>query len=137
VAGDLRSSDLVTTIEGDMTHLDTVLTTPHHLLEETAGQLPPLVVTRRALVRVIESLMRGETPPDRAQRWASFVRRGYAPQSRGTPIKPLEIVYDPHDEDCIVQVVSRLDEIGDTVNGVVTRAELEELKNLILGGHRL
>ena len=56
-------------------------------------------------------------PPELVQGWASFVRRGHLPGVAG-PIKPIEIDYDLCAEDQIAEIISRLDEIGDVIDGL-------------------
>lgn len=71
-----------------------------------------------------------------AQQWASFIRRGYfenQPSGRGG--KPLEIDYDSAYEDAIAEVVSRLDEIGDVVDGDVPDEAETALLLYSLGFH--
>jgi hypothetical protein len=132
VVDDLHSADLVSVIEGDTAHFEAVLATPHQLLQEAARHLPPLVVTRQAVLRVIESPARGEIAPQQAQEWASLMRRGYARQSLSTPIKPIDIGYELPHEEVLAEVIARLDEIGDAVDGLITGEELEVLRNLLL-----
>jgi hypothetical protein len=125
------ASDLVDVVKGDLTHLEAVLLTPHHVLEEVAHRLPPLTVTRQAAARAIESLLREGISLRQAQGWASFVRRGYASQSSTTPITPIDIAFEPAHEDAIAEAVSRLDELGDAVDGILTREDLESLSSLL------
>jgi hypothetical protein len=125
------ANDLIDVVMGDPTHLEAVLLTPHHVLEEVTHRLPPLNVTRQAAARVIESLLRGEISSRQAQRWASFVRRGYASQSSTTPITPIDIAFEPACEDAIAEAVSRLDELGDAVDGILTREDLESVSSLL------
>jgi hypothetical protein len=62
---------------------------------------------------------------------ASFVRAGcVANDSRG-PIRPIEIDFEDAWEDAIAETVSRLDEIGDVVDGEVTSSEILALLHLL------
>ena len=86
-----------------------------------------------ALVSVLLGLSQGVFPPELVQSWASFVRRGYQAPSTGGPITPLDIDYEEAWENAIVEAVTRLDEVGDIIDGEVTS---EGALNLIqlLGG---
>jgi hypothetical protein len=95
-----------------VSHIDTV---PHEKLWSAAADLR-LVLTTSAVHRVVSSLIAGEISPSEAQRWASFVRRGYA-DGGAQPIRPLDIEYEASREGDIVEVVGRLDEIGDRIDG--------------------
>lgn len=58
--------------------------------------------------------------PELTQAWASFIRRGYVAEPGGGPIRPIDIDYEQAYEDDIAETVSRLDEIGDLVDGEVS-----------------
>jgi hypothetical protein len=75
-------------------------------------------------------LNQGTITPDEAQRWASFVRLGFVGGASG-PIMPLDIDYEDAWEDAIVEAVGRLDQIGDLVDGEVTRGEVLDLLQLL------
>ena len=89
------------------------------------------IVSAGAVARVVMSLQRGEISGDAAQSWASFVRVGFLAGSTG-PIKPIHIDYDADSEDAIVEVIARLDSIGDAIDGEVpTAQEFDELLALL------
>ena len=58
---------------------------------------------------------------------ASFVRRGYIQVAGGGPAQPLAIEYEKNSEEVIVEVIAKLDEIGDTIDGYVSNSEALEL----------
>lgn len=68
--------------------------------------------------------------PEEVQAWASFVRRGFFASGRH-PILPLEIDYEEACEDAIVEAVSRLEQIGDLVDGNLTTGEVLDLLQLL------
>lgn len=110
-----------------MSHLDHA-----DLLEAQAAAGQPLVVTRDAAVAVLRGLLDHRFAPAVVQPWASFIRRGYiARPAAGLPIQPLEIEFDETCEDAISEVVSRLDEIGDVVDGEVTSSEILDFLQLL------
>jgi len=119
---------LVRAVAGDARALRVLAELNHDALARAAVGLTPLIVTPEATIRVLEDLRAGRISPESAQSWASFVRRGYVedPRQRGT-IRPVEIDYQPDSESAIVDAVSRLDEIGDVVDGVVSRSEIDTL----------
>jgi len=88
---------------------------PHHELLAASGE-SPLILGRDAVAAVLDGMAAGSVSGADAQAWASFVRWGYInPEPGGT--RPLSIDYDPAAEDAIVEVVGRLDEIGDLIDG--------------------
>jgi hypothetical protein len=56
---------------------------------------------------------------------------GRYPQSSTTPITPIDIAFEPAHEDAIAEAVSRLDQLGDAVDGTLTREDLESLSSLL------
>ena len=79
-----------------------------------------LVVHAEGIAKVLRSLSAQSIDAQTAQRWALFVRRGFF--ERRSPdkcIKPISIDYDDAYEDAIAEAVSRIDEIGDLIDGDV------------------
>jgi hypothetical protein len=86
---------------------------------------------RPSAVSVLKGLRRGTISPEQAQGWASFVRRGYIARSGAGSVRPLDIAYEEAWEDAIAEAVSRLDQIGDVVDGDVTAGEIHDLLQLL------
>jgi len=98
------------------------------LLATQVANARPLVLRRDAAARVLRALIDRQITPELAQSWASFVRRGYVEGALADgPVTPVDIVFELEPEDAISQVVSRLDEIGDLVDGVVASDEAIDL----------
>jgi hypothetical protein len=120
-------------LRGDLSGLADIESVDHAAVRGAAEALgEPLVVTRTAAVSVLRGLLDGGYSPGLCQVWASFVRRGYAAPSAGGPVRPLDIEFEEAWEDGISTTVSRLDEIGDVVDGEVTTDEALDLL-LLLG----
>ena len=73
-------------------------------------------MSRRSVMAVLQGLSAGSISGEQAQAWASFVRWGFIEGGLGL-IRPLDIEYDAAAEDAIVEVVGRLDQIGDLIDG--------------------
>lgn len=102
------------------------------LLEAQVDAGQPLTLTREATVAVLRGLLDHQFTPADVQSWASFMRRGYiAGHTVRGPIEPLEIEFDDAWEDAISAIVSRLDEIGDAVDGEVTTSEILDFLQLL------
>ena len=114
-------------VDGDMADLDEVLATPHGLLERAAAGAS-LTVGPEALTRIVDALLNGSITPERAQQWASFIRHGSAPQAERSPIRPIDIDYDSECDQLVADVLGRLDEIGDLIDGEVTPDELLSMR---------
>jgi hypothetical protein len=103
VAGDVRSvADLRAFPQGHF---------PEEALTES------LIVGRESVARVLRGIECREIGGQEAQGWASFIRRGFISGKGGGPVRPLTIEYESDYEDAIADVISRLDEIGDLVDG--------------------
>lgn len=93
--------------------------------------LPTLTLAKHGVLKVIDGLQRGKFPPALVQKWASFMKRGYIDLSLSNPVSPIEIEYDQESEEEIVEVLSRLDEIGDSIDGEVEPEEIEKWTMLL------
>ena len=114
-------------VEGDVNRLSTVLTADHLELLDAAAKLPPLSVSRSALTRVLKEWRSGRCSADDVQKWASFVRRGYVSGKTSGSLRPIDIEYDAMDEELIVEIIGRFDEIGDLIDGSIDDNEQEEM----------
>jgi len=114
-------------VEGDVNRLSTVLTADHLELLDAATKLSSLSVSRSALTRVLKEWRSGHCSADDVQQWASFVRRGYVSGKVSDGLRPIDIEYDAMDGELIVEIIGRLDEIGDLIDGRVDSSEQEEM----------
>jgi hypothetical protein len=114
-------------VEGDLTGLTTVLEADHPDLLHAAGNLAELTIMRTALTKVLQAWRDGGRSSRDVQKWASFVRRGFAAGRSSGPLRPIDIKYDAGAEALIVEIMARLDEIGDVVDGDIDDVELEEM----------
>ena len=55
------------------------------------------------------------------------MKRGYLEPVSSSPIRPVDIDFEAADEESIFEVLGRLDELGDRVDGVVSSRELEKM----------
>ena len=123
--GKLTSEQLANFILGDLDLLAIVLKQPHAIIQECRSMLPRLVITTTTICKVLMDLQQHRITAEQAQKWASFVRRGYVAYKQKGPIKPIEIDYDITVEDLIADVISRLDEIGDLIDGTISEEKLK------------
>jgi hypothetical protein len=106
-------------IDGDVRAIDAVASA------DPTPALGELHFTSKALLKVLGQLRRHEVTAGEVQKWASFIRRGYVAGIGGKTVVPLLIEYEPTTEDVIVEVIARLDEIGDAIDGVVSDDEID------------
>lgn len=59
------------------------------------------------------------------------MRRGYVASTASSPVSPIEIEFEDAWEDAISEAVSRLDEIGDLIDGEVGTGEALSLLRLL------
>lgn len=124
--GDLELG-LSALLRGEISFLSTILGAAHADLLKAAEIQAPLVVTRSALISVLSNWQNGRCSDTEVQRWASFVRHGYVAPGSKEPILPLDICYDEPDEDLIVEIVGRFDEIGDVIDGTIDDIEQQQM----------
>ena len=114
-------------VKGDVNRLSTILTADHLELLDATTKLSPLSVSRSALTRVLQEWRSGHCSADDVQQWASFVRRGYVSGKTSGALRPIDIGYDEMDEELIVEIIGRFDEIGDLIDGSIDDNEQEEM----------
>jgi hypothetical protein len=119
---------LASVVGGDLSDLAQLLCVDHACMEEAGHQVAPLVLTGTSVLRVLVALQTGRLDPGMAQQWASLMKRGFVGRaSGGLPVRPLKIEYELSFEEPISVALSRLDELGDSVDGEIDRQELTQL----------
>lgn len=132
---DALRTAIAAVVSGDLSSLVLVMEAKHQDLFDAAGALQGLCVLRPALVRVLEDWRQGRYAVDQVQQWASFVRRGYVAGKGSGSIRPIVIGYEKPHETLIAEIIGRLDEIGDKVDGAVDSFEQEEMMRSLTEGH--
>jgi hypothetical protein len=117
---------------GDLAAFRALLEQSPAWVETLRDSLTGLVVTKEGLLKVLVAFQRQSFLEDLVQRWASFIRRGYFGSSPA-PRRPLDIRYDDSAEQEIVEFVSRLDELGDAVDGTISGEELSKMIGALRG----
>jgi hypothetical protein len=127
---------LLRLVSGDTDVLQSLAQVPHEELARSASGTE-LIVRAEAVAKVLRSLSAQSISAQTAQQWASFVRRGHFEGiSSDGSIMPIPIDYDEVREDAIVEAISRMDEIGDIIDGDVPgKAETQLLLRSL--GHDL
>jgi hypothetical protein len=126
---------LLSLLSGDTDAMMSLSCVSHEeLLESVKGV--ELVIRPESVAEVLRKLSSHSIDGKTAQRWASFIRRGFfEKQYLGRAVRPLSIDYETAHEDAIAEVISRLDEIGDVVDGDVPGEPEIELLLYSLGFH--
>ena len=125
----LKADDLLRVLAGDAPHISTLKTYGQSEIARVAGSLSSeqLKVNSHVVRRVLANLLQKSISSEQAQGWASFIKRGCV-STKETPVYPISICYEPDQEDQIAEVLSRLDELGDLIDGTI---DDNELRNLI------
>ena len=113
-------------ISGDVTCIGLLVNQIDLVRAAAAMQDHELMVKPSAVKHVLTALLQREINPDQAQLWASFVRRGYISTGEKT-VTAIDISYQREYEDAIACAISRLDELGDIIDGTISDNELREL----------
>lgn len=116
---------LTETISGNLNNFTYIESVPHNKLLKTSKSCSNLFLTKSAVLEVITEFKKRNIKPEVVQKWATFMRCGYIGYNIKTPILPLQIEYKADEEDLIVEMLARLNEIGDVVDGVIEDSELD------------
>jgi hypothetical protein len=116
-------------VAGDVSKVSVVRSVSQSDLEWACGETT-FELTNVAVIEVLGKLANGFITDSEAQLWASFVRRGFAEGSSIGAVRPLNIEWSIHHEDAIAEAISRLDELGDLIDGTI---DVIEIRNLIAG----
>lgn len=126
------AGSLAAVIRGELCSMNDIVSASHEEVLAAADVLgTPLVVPRTAVVSVLRGLKDSVYWAESVQAWASFVSAGFVANRSLGPIRPVEIDFEDAWEDAIAEAVSRLDEIGDVVDGEITEGELLDLLQLL------
>lgn len=117
-------------MKGEIAHLSILLAQEHLTIQACAALLPPLLLRKEAVKKILTDYHEEKISSQSARSWASFIKRGYI--AGGTdPIAPLEINYEHPHEDLISEILYRLDELGDEIDGEMTKEEIDEFCELL------
>ena len=121
------TEDLRRILDGDASDIDRLENRQAEIVA-AADLLPTAALTLKpaAVRRVLMALNAGKISPAQAQAWASFMRRGFV-RSNEQPVRPIDIRFDPEREEEIAEAVSRMDELGEAIDGRISPAESLEL----------
>jgi hypothetical protein len=121
-------------VGGDLGALPDLRRVGHARMLQAANELEmPLTVSPQAVLAILEGLLSGSCAPEVAQEWASFVQRGYLADTGNEPIRAIRIDYEPAWENQISAAVSRLEELGDLVDGTLEPTEIGQLIRTLQG----
>jgi len=121
-------------IRGDVSQVSVVRSVSHSTLERSCSNMT-FELTSVAVVEVLQRLAAGDITDAEAQLWASFVQKGFAEGAFDGPIRPLQIDWMIEHEDAIAEALSRLDELGDVIDGTIDASEIRSLIDS-LGGSK-
>lgn len=119
-------------LSGNLTSIPLLINANHEKLLEASRYFSELLLTKQAVLKVLYCLKNRTINPSIIQSWASFMRCGFTLTEDKKPITPLEINYKLDEEDSIVEVLSRLDELGDIIDGTIDDNEIDQLIELLM-----
>lgn len=118
-------------IEGNLEKISTVFNSTQQELQNARESLNTYSLSKEALLKVLYDFQISRVSSNQVQKWASFMRWGIIPSSSTEPVKPLEIGYSSNYEDEIIEVLAKLDELGDIVDGEINLLDIKDLQNLL------
>ena len=128
------SALLASVIGGDATGIGALRRVPQSDIRAAARQVDQLHVSRAALLRLLQAWNSGTVTTEQVRWWAIFVFLGGFPQdwspsgwvaSYTAQTQPLEIDYA--DDDLVNEIVFRLKDLGDAVDGTISDKEREAM----------
>jgi hypothetical protein len=119
----VEPGDLERLLEGDVSPINEIRVAPHDSVRSAWQRSSRPSLSAVAVRRVLDDVIAGRAMPDLAQLWASFMMRGYL-EPVGSPIRPIEIEYEPEHEDQIVEAIAELEQIEDLIDGEPDPARL-------------
>jgi hypothetical protein len=114
-------------VEGDLKAFAHLLDQPELVLEAARTSGAEYLLTAAAVRNVLFALQDHTASLSLVQHWASFMRRGYVENAHSGPILPVDIDHEPSADNAITEILSRLDEIGDKVDGDIDSGEVSEM----------
>lgn len=123
---ELTPEDLEVVVRGDMSRLAKLAHHGHDDLRRAWSKSSHPQLTARTVLNVLVALRRGDVSPKQVHQWAGFLFSGYS-GSTTLPLKPLDFEYDPADEDRISEIIMRLEQMEDAVDGPISLPELDRL----------
>jgi hypothetical protein len=124
---------LLAVVDGDLSAFAQLRKRSPARIDAQRDSLPVLTVTKQAVLRVLIALQSNAVSPAAVQQWASFIRWGFFGWVE-EPRRPLNIEYESVAEDIIVEIIARLDELGDEIDGTISAEELKQMINNIAYG---
>jgi len=123
---DLTPEDLEVVVGGDVSLLSKLSGHNHDDLRRAWARSSHPKLSARAVLRVLVALRRGEVTAKQVHDWAGFLFSGYS-ASATFPLKTLDFEYDPVDEDRIAEVMMRLEQMEDDLDGPISEVELDRM----------
>ena len=120
------AEDVALAVNGDLKAFDRLLKLGPLAVDRAATSLPEMTLTRAGLLNVLLAFQNGAAAAETVQQWASFMRWGLVGPFSG-PAHTVNIAYDESHENDISDVVGRLDELGDLIDGTISRKELKAM----------
>lgn len=125
---------LLQIVAGDLTHFDQLFHISGDDLVKARNQIKDLTLTNKAILRVLSEFQNAILTEEQVQQWASFIRWGYIGMNQNSgPIRPIDIEFQEEFEEPIIEALSRLDELGDIVDGEIGQDELNQLISSLQG----
>jgi hypothetical protein len=113
-------------VGGDVSKVSVVRSVSHSDLVRACGDTT-FKLTNIAVIEVLRKLVDGTVSDSDARLWASFVRRGFAEGVSTGAIRSLKIDCTTDHEDAAAEAISRLDELGDLIDGTIDATEIRSL----------
>lgn len=121
-------TNFVGTLRGELSHFEILKKAQHAAIWQLAGKIASCEVTEGGILKVLLDYRDRLSPDELVQAWAFFVLFGFLPDAIG-PVQAIDI-NRPLDDD-VTNILVRLSELGDSVDGTIGKEELDEFIALL------
>lgn len=125
----MTKNDLLQALQGDIKLFKKIFSKPHESIYYLAKDLPTIIVTGSAVKNVLEKLRDREFSPEIINLWASFLFHGVCGKIGSEFMEEIDVEYECKYADEISEAISRLEDLGDLIDGTISNQEVTSLIN--------
>ena len=111
-------------LDGNLNYMPYIRNADHNELKNITSSIEPLNLSKSSLIKILIDLESNRDHSEEIQNWASFIRRGYSKNDNYVEIDPILIEYNEDEEEVMSDIISRLDELGDEIDGDISSEEI-------------
>lgn len=135
----MNKSEILTAVQslilGDLSQIESLRSISHSEIQMALEKQKLPKLTQKTVLEILTQFSKGLIPQTTIKHWALLMLRGIWGTWQTTSLVKdsklnaiaIEIVFEPSFEDQIVETLSRLDELGDAVDGKLNQTDLNKM----------